>query len=66
MIKFNGSGKDGYLILEEGEVYEAIRNMSFRGIDLSLGGTLKMNGFKIEATEYIMFPENGKKGGLEE
>lgn len=66
MITFNGSGKDGYLILEEGETYEATRNMSFRGIDLSLGGTLKTNGFKIEITEYALFPENGKSGGIEE
>ncbi len=65
MIKFDGNGKDGYLILEEGETYEVIRNMSFKGIDLSQGGTLKTNGFDVSVAEYIFLPEKGRTGGIQ-
>lgn len=65
MIKFDGNGGDGYLILEEGEIYEVIRNMSLKGIDLSNGGTLITNGFEVRVTEYILLPEKGKTGGIQ-
>lgn len=60
-----GNGQDGYLILEEHQVYELTRNMSFKGIDLTRGGTVKTNGYRLEVQEYVFYPEVGVTGGID-
>lgn len=52
-----GDGRDGNLTLSAGNVVELTRDMYFRNLDLTRGGQIVTNGYRIHCSGLLIVPQ---------